>query len=236
MDNVELVAGVLIGAEDPKASAAVLAQALRAEPRASLDLTRELGLDEQLVDVLRSHFTRQPHDIDRACSEAAAWILGRRSVEIDDPWDLVVTLPPGARFPQGLERSTGETLLHLITGATGSVRLIAPFIDQQGLGFLSDALAGATNRGARVEILLPTRSTHAPDALGELVSYIEEQGRADSLEVATFRTDAPWAHLKVLTVDGAKAYVGSANVTGPGLVGANLEMGVLVRGPKGRSH
>jgi len=36
-----------------------------------------------------------------------------------------------------------------------------------------------------------------------------------------------------VTADGSAAYVGSANLTGPGLNGAsNLELGVLVHGPE----
>ena len=46
----------------------------------------------------------------------------------------------------------------------------------------------------------------------------------------THRDDAPWAHLKVLTSDSMSAYIGSANVTGAGIGGHNLELGVLVRG------
>jgi phosphatidylserine/phosphatidylglycerophosphate/cardiolipin synthase-like enzyme len=43
--------------------------------------------------------------------------------------------------------------------------------------------------------------------------------------------DAPWAHLKVLSSDSVAAYIGSANVTGAGIAGPNLELGILVRGP-----
>lgn len=37
------------------------------------------------------------------------------------------------------------------------------------------------------------------------------------------------SHAKILIADGQHAYIGSANLTHPGLVG-NLEMGVLVHG------
>jgi phosphatidylserine/phosphatidylglycerophosphate/cardiolipin synthase-like enzyme len=79
-----------------------------------------------------------------------------------------------------------------------------------------------------------TRSTRAPEALAELIAHVETEGRADLLTVTPFRDDAPWAHLKVLTVDSDRAYIGSANVTRPGLGRANLEMGVLVKGSKVR--
>ena len=81
-----------------------------------------------------------------------------------------------------------------------------------------------------LEILLPTRSTHADDALDELKATVANEGRLANFSVSSLRDDAPWAHLKVLTADSSAAYIGSANVTGAGIGGHNLELGVLVRG------
>ncbi len=135
-------------------------------------------------------------------------------------------------LPSGLHRTTGETLVQLIVGATTTLRLVAPFIDRPGLSFVGDALAAATARGVDLEILLPTRSTHADDALDELKTTIALSGDSDNFTVSRLRYDAPWAHLKVLTSDSSSAYIGSANVTGAGIAGPNLELGVLVRGNK----
>jgi phosphatidylserine/phosphatidylglycerophosphate/cardiolipin synthase-like enzyme len=82
-----------------------------------------------------------------------------------------------------------------------------------------------------LEVLLPTRSTHADDALDALRDTIRRSGSIARFSVARLRFDAPWAHLKVLTADTSSAYIGSANITGAGLTGDNLELGVLVRGP-----
>ena len=80
--------------------------------------------------------------------------------------------------------------------------------------------------------MLPTRSTHAGGgALHELRATIARDGDSANLSVAALRDDAPWAHLKALTSDSRAAYIGSANVTGAGLAGPNLELGILVRGP-----
>jgi len=78
---------------------------------------------------------------------------------------------------------------------------------------------------------LPTRSTHAGDALDELEATIRRDGDVANYAVASLRFDAPWAHLKVLSCDSVAAYIGSANVTGAGIAGPNLELGILVRGP-----
>lgn len=141
-------------------------------------------------------------------------------------------IAPTRRDPPGRPAlHDGETLTHLVTGAGRTLRLAAPFIDRLGLSFLGDALAAATQRGVALEVLLPTRSTHADDALDELRDTIRRSGSVARFSVARLRFDAPWAHLKVLTADTSSAYIGSANVTGAGLTGHNLELGVLVRGP-----
>ncbi|MGW7628115.1 phospholipase D-like domain-containing protein [Streptomyces griseoincarnatus] len=129
-----------------------------------------------------------------------------------------------------MRRTTGETLIQLVVQATQTLRLAAPFIDAPGLSFMAEALAAATTRGVRLEILLPTRSTSADDALDNLAATIAAEGRSSNFSVSRLRDDAPWAHLKVLTSDSQAAYIGSANVTGAGIGGRNLELGVLVRG------
>jgi phosphatidylserine/phosphatidylglycerophosphate/cardiolipin synthase-like enzyme len=120
--------------------------------------------------------------------------------------------------------------VQLVIQATRSLRLAAPFIDRTGLSFMGEALAAATSRGVKLEILLPTRSTHADGALDDLMATIAADGRPSNFSMATLRDDAPWAHLKVLAADSEAAYIGSANVTGAGIGGHNLELGVLVRG------
>jgi hypothetical protein len=81
-----------------------------------------------------------------------------------------------------------------------------------------------------LEVLLPTRSTRASSALGELERIIRAEGDIAHLAVAALQDDAPWAHLKLLSSDATAAYIGSANVTQAGIGGQNLELGILVRG------
>jgi phosphatidylserine/phosphatidylglycerophosphate/cardiolipin synthase-like enzyme len=229
VEDAELVGGVLVSSLDPMASAQDLARLL-ASPHIDRTAATRAGLHPELVDVARARLGGDSERIEAACREGAAWVLGRRSVVLTEPWDLVASLPAGTALPPGLHRTTGETLVQLIVQATTSLRLVAPFIDRPGLAFLGDALAAATARGVGLEILLPTRSTHADDALDELTTTIARSGHPDHFAVSRLRYDAPWAHLKVLTSDSVAAYIGSANVTGAGIAGHNLELGVLVRG------
>lgn len=228
MDDAELVGGVLVDARDVAAAATELARLLA--NRTTNRLTPAGGFDPDLVDVLRARFAGDVERIEAACKLGAAWVRGRRSITQVEPWDLVASLPPGTPLPDGLRRTTGETLMLLVSQSSHTLRLAAPFIDLPGVSFLSDALAAATARGTRVQVLLPTRSTHADAALAQLWTTIRREGDGDFFSIGTLRFDAPWAHLKVLSCDSTAAYIGSANVTGAGMAGPNLELGVLVRG------
>jgi phosphatidylserine/phosphatidylglycerophosphate/cardiolipin synthase-like enzyme len=228
--DAELVGGVLYAASDPWRAAHDLAGLLTA-PGTDRRRAVGLGLDPVLVDVLHARFGGDTERIETACDLGAAWVLGRRSAASDEPWDLVASLPGNTPLPPGLTHTTGETLVQLVTQSTTSLRLAAPFMDLPGISHLADGLAAATARGVRLEILLPTRSTHAGGALHELRNTIARDGDSTYLLVAALRDDAPWAHLKALTSDSRAAYIGSANVTGAGLAGPNLELGILVRGP-----
>lgn len=228
--DAELVGGVLLDAPDPWQTGRDLVGLLTSS-RIDRRAASVVGLDPDLVDVLRTRFMGDRDRIETACHLGAAWVMGRRSVIVAEPWDLVASIPAGVPLPTGLRRTTGETLVQLVTQANRMLRLVAPFIDRTGLSFLADALAAATARGVRLEVLVPTRSTHARAALGDLRQAITEDGDVDNLSVTALRHDAPWAHLKVLASDSKAAYIGSANVTGAAIAGPNLELGILVRGP-----
>lgn len=229
MIDAELVGGVLDGARDPVLSARDLARLL-VPPRIDRGDATRSGLHPDLVEVVKACLGDDRDRIEAACREGAAWVLGRRSVTVAEPWDLVASVPAGTALPRGLHRTTGETLFQLVVQATTNLRLVAPFMDRSGLSFLGDALAAATERGVALEVLLPTRSTHADEALEDLKTTIDCSGAPSNFAVSRLRFDAPWAHLKVLTCDSSSAYIGSANVTGAAIAGHNLELGVLVRG------
>lgn len=230
MDDAELVGGALNDAPDPRETAHQLANLLLA-PLADPATIAQAGLAPELVEVLRARLGDDPDRVNATCQQGAAWVLGRRSVAVQEPWDLVASLPAGTELPPGLDRTTGETMVQLVVEATTTLRLATPFIDRPGMSFLCEPLATATAREVRVEILVPTRSSHADDAFNDLENAIIRGGSIDHLQMTRFRTDAPWAHLKVLTADASVAYIGSANITRAGLAGPNLELGVLVSGP-----
>lgn len=229
MDDAELIGGALLDFADPRLAALQLAETLLA-PSFSRSAAVRAGFEPDLVEVLRRHLRGDPERVAKGCQEAAAWVLGRRSVAAAEPWDLVASLPNTKALPAGLRRTTGETLVQLVAQARRSLRLATPFIDRPGLSFMSDAFAAATSRGVTLEILVPDRSSCADGALDDLTATIARSGQLSNFSLRKLSDDAPWAHLKVLTSDSESAYIGSANLTGAGISGRNLELGVLVQG------
>jgi phosphatidylserine/phosphatidylglycerophosphate/cardiolipin synthase-like enzyme len=228
--EAERVGAILVGAEDLDRAAADL-RAVLAAPTFDTWSVRRLGLEPILVESLWMSLGQEKSAIERACGLGEAWVRGRRSARRADGWELVASVPGGGECPTGLRRTTGETLIALVTEATARVRLSAPFIDARGLAVLTDALVGATTRRVEVEVFDPGPDLDGVRQLDALANAIRRWGRSERLRISRTRADAPWAHLKVLVRDGDAAYIGSANVTGRALFGTNLELGVLVWGP-----
>ena len=230
MREAELVGAVLYDATDPAKAAKSLADLLTAGVDSPARLRAE-GLEPALVDALRHALPLERESIRLACMEGAAWVVGRRSVPPTETWELVASLPASLRLPAGLRRTTGETLVGLVSEAEGSVRIVAPYVDETGLGIVADVAAAATARGVVVEVFQQQRWKQPElDALRRLRDVVAEKGNTAKFTVAVLSPDAPFGHLKVVTADGATAYVGSANMTAAALMGRNIELGVLLRG------
>ncbi len=142
-------------------------------------------------------------------------------------------MPPSTRPPGRLRRETAETLVALVARGRQRVRLIAPFVDAWATELLALPLAAATARDVYVEVFLPSPSRlESKDyILDSLRRTVVAKGRTEVFRIIHPDPTGPWPHLKVVTVDGNYAYVGSANLTAAGL-GSNVEMGVLVTGPE----
>lgn len=229
MDEVDLVAGVLFDAPDPDASARVLVTLLLTDG-VDAALARRAGFEPVLVESLRRHLLRDRQSIEVACARGAAWVRGRRSAERPDRWEVVASLPNVMSLPPGLRRTTGETLIGLVTGAESTLRIVAPYVDEAGLGFLSDAIVAASQRRVSVEVFEPRWSGPAEWAMSRLEAQVRAAGDIRRLHRVRSVVDAPFSHLKVVVADDTAAYIGSANLTDAALTGRNLELGVLVRG------
>lgn len=230
MHESELVGGALFDADDPVEAGRALAELLTSDV---LDArrARAVGLEPVLVESLKRRLPADRRAIEVACASGAAWVLGRRSSQVDETWEVVASVPGGGRsLPRGIRRTTGETLIGLALTARDRIRLVAPYVDEPGIEFLADAIAAATRRGVVVELFHPVAWEPAHAAMAALRDVVTATGDPSRLCLVRALPDAPFAHLKVMIVDGSAAYIGSANITAAGLAGRNLELGVLVRG------
>ncbi len=229
MIDPQLVGGLLYTVPDPMAVAEELVSVL---PASNLDIAAgiELGLDPVLARVVWRARPRDTATVSEACRTGAAWVLGRRSVKREDAWEAVASIPQMTTLPSGLRRKTGETLISMIASAHKDVRIAAPYVDRGGLDVLADAIIAATLRAVNIGVFHPPNWDPADSAIARLTHRLRDEGNETYLHILYLREAAPWTHLKVVTVDGQVAYIGSANMTEAGLLGRNVELGVLVRG------
>jgi phosphatidylserine/phosphatidylglycerophosphate/cardiolipin synthase-like enzyme len=229
VNRAEVIGGVLHATMDPEVAAELLYDTLRGAVLPPKVL-QEHRLEPALIDAA----ARALGDVDdveklRWCRAGAAWVLGRRSARGGgQSWDPVVTYPAGLRLPEGTERTTGETIVGIITAARSLVRIASPYVDREAIDYLAGAIAGAASRGTSARFVV-TRSRRAIEAARharECFAGLRPE------PVIRFASEfSIWPHLKVVSADGSSAYVGSANLTGAALRGRSLELGLLVRGP-----
>jgi phosphatidylserine/phosphatidylglycerophosphate/cardiolipin synthase-like enzyme len=132
-------------------------------------------------------------------------------------------------------------LTSLIVEAQKSVVLTAPFVQAEAvleIGALSEALHGALGRGVELDIMT-TRENVSVGPLQEMIRTWPEQVRLFYPEFPAAEVSTLGSHAKFCIRDSDAAYVGSANLTTPGLGGLNeygresrqhFEMGLLVGG------
>jgi len=186
----------------------------------------QAGVSCRLADDFRPILPTDPETLARMCELGAAWAVGRHSVPPHESWQPVVTGPD--LDPLTFERLTAETLISLVVAADKRIRLFTPFLDARGVEPLAFALAAATKRG--VDVCIGYRAeadrTHA---IERLVDTVRTDGDPSRCTVVPFLGDQSFPHLKLLVVDGARAYIGSANLTYAALT-TNYEVGALVSG------
>ncbi|KTB47808.1 PLD-like domain [Dehalogenimonas alkenigignens] len=151
-----------------------------------------------------------------------------------DQLELVITPPEpyGAQLAhQFRARTTIGVLTQLVAQAKMHILIASPFVqasDNQTGSPLADALRHALNRNVRLDVISTLPGIN-----------IFKTGWVSSVGNTRVNLYRPMpnvkdekllgSHAKVFVVDSTHAYIGSANLTSPGLTG-NLEMGVLVHG------
>jgi len=217
---------LMLRANDPMKTAGLLHTYLMNSSPDFRTALEAAGVSCRLVDDFRPVLPNDSDTIARMCELGAAWVIGRQSVPPRGSWQPVVT---GRELdPQTFQRLTAETMIGLIVAADRRIRLFSPFLDIGGVESLAFALAAATKRGVDLSIGYRAQAdkTHA---IRRLVAVLRAEGDAARCTVVPFSGDQSFPHLKLLVVDGVRAYIGSANLTYAALT-TNYEVGALVDG------
>lgn len=170
-------------------------------------------------------------DVNVSGEEVAGLLIGaaenRRSLERDLGVELVWTGPTTRFVPT---RRTEQVLLDLIDSAESDLFLVS-FVAYD-VSSIVKAMNAAIDRGVALQVLLEASVEHG----GTLQVDPSETMRklVPGLELFTWR-DKPEpftggkVHAKVVVVDGSRAFITSANLTGHALE-KNMEAGVLLNG------
>lgn len=163
--------------------------------------------------------------------EVAGMLLGAAKARLRGERELSIELVwtgPTTRFVP--TRRTEQALLDLIASATKDFFLVS-FVAYDVASVVT-ALNDAATRGVRLRILLEASTSH-----GGTLNYdpaATMRSRVPSAELFTWKEKPePFVdgkvHAKVAVVDGARAFITSANLTGHALE-KNMEAGVLING------
>lgn len=148
--------------------------------------------------------------------------------------ELVITAPEeyaNALAIRSRARLTLGVLTQIVAGSSHFVLLAAPFIQQENSlvsGPLYEALRSAIKRGVNITIVSTGAGLEALNCV-DLVKGAKGQLRLFQPRANFDDPRQLGSHAKLCIADGSHAYVGSANLTLPGLT-ENLEMGLLVHG------
>lgn len=164
-------------------------------------------------------------------NEVAGMLLGaseaRLRVERELSVELVWTGPTTRFVPT---RRTEQVLLDLIASATTDMFLVS-FVAYDVRSVVT-AMNEAASRGVRLRVLLEASTSHGGSLNVDPAATM--RASVPAAELFTWR-DRPEpfvdgkVHAKVAVVDGARAFITSANLTGHALE-KNMEAGVLING------
>lgn len=143
-------------------------------------------------------------------------------------WPYRELLPPGLR---SRFRDLDHFIRDLLSSASSSLVIVAPYLSPAGMVGLRAPLAVSAQRGAWIRLV--TGELSDPDswnrrALHALVEGVEGEIIRARLRVLTGSSAFPMLlHAKVIIVDRARGYLGSANLSRSAME-TNLEVGIAL--------
>jgi len=151
-----------------------------------------------------------------------------------DAVELVITPPEpyGASLAYRFRaRMTLGVIIQLIAQAHTHILIASPFLqgwDQNKMNTLGDSLKHAIERGIYIDIV---STGIGIEIIRNSLAPLHSRGKINLFRPKPNIEDEKilGSHAKVIITDSQHAYIGSANLTNPGLTG-NLEMGVMLHG------
>lgn len=209
----------------------VIASALRGLTNFSIAPNANTLADTAAARAAVGRFVAAWGQVQASGDEVAGMLLGaaeaRLRVERELSVELVWTGPTTRFVPT---RRTEQVLLDLIASATKDFFLVS-FVAYDVPSVVA-SLNDAASRGVRIRILLEASTSH-----GGTLNYnpaATMRSRVPMAELFTWKEKPePFVdgkvHAKVAVVDGARAFITSANLTGHAFKN-NMEAGVLING------
>jgi phosphatidylserine/phosphatidylglycerophosphate/cardiolipin synthase-like enzyme len=156
--------------------------------------------------------------------------------------EIVATLPAERVIGDPVEGigSIDAAVRRVITSAETEVWIVNPFFDIFGAAAIAGALIGRARHGVPIRIIGRELSKVEQSLSLEPLKWLAERfvgaSVGDRLQVRDFARRNPRSgrleyavHSKIVLADSHRCYIGSANVTEPGLR-MNFELGVVLQG------
>lgn len=247
LDTVTPLADLLARTPDPDATIASVRAACAEGPAAVLRVLREAsetaGIDPHLTTLALAHAGLTGTDGSPPTVTELGAVGGALEilVEVQREMDvsLVFTVPaflakafdtftsttPGVRADR-----TAAVVSAVAAGARSSLTIAAPYLATIAVDALIPSVSRILDVGGTVTVITRALSTRSPEPAKPNITVVESlrdaaAGRPGRLRVSSWEEDGLGVHLKAIVADDADAYLGSANLTGPGQLG-HAEAGV----------
>jgi len=248
LDAVTPLADLLARTPDPDAAIASVRAACADGATAVMRAVREAagaaGIDPRLITLAAAHAGITTADGSNPPTLAELAAVGgaletlvdlRRETNVS----LVFTVPaflaaafdtftsttPGVRAER-----TAAVVSEVAAAARSSLTIAAPYLATVAVGALVPAASQVLSAGGVVTVITRALSPRSPEPAEANITAVEAlrdaaAGRPGRLRVCSWEEEGLGVHLKAVIANDADAYLGSANLTGPGQLG-HAEAGV----------
>jgi hypothetical protein len=247
LDTVTPLADLLVRTPDPDATVASLRAACADGPAAVVRVVREAteaaGVDPRLMTLAVAYAGitttdgRVPTAVELAAVGGAleilveSWRDGDVSLVFTVPAFLTTAFDTFSSSTPGVRAERTATVVTAVAaGARSSLTIVAPYLATVAVDALVPHVVRVLDAGGVVTVVTRALSPRSPDPAKANIAVVgglrdAASGRPGRLRVSSWEEHGLGVHLKAVVADDTDAYLGSANLTGPGQLG-HAEAGV----------